>query len=302
MDDLTLWALIRELGSAIASGYRPVIEKVLEKSGLDGRELSLLLAVWTFEPDNTTPAHLLVRNPYASAELYFARLSSTARLGYLGEVAPGEFRLTPDGRQLVDRFIADARQAMIRADPLAITDSRRLAEVLGKLVTSSLETPPPPNPWSIGLSHKLMPEHEPPLPFSEQAISCLAGYRDDAHLAAWRKTGLSAIGLEILTLIWRGQAGSLRQLVDRLSHRGYPPEVYVDGVDELKKDDYIQGPDNDLTLTDEGRIFRDTVEADTNRYFFAPWSCLSEEERTWLQDLSNLLIAGLKDNPSEADG
>lgn len=302
MDDLILWDLIRETGSAIASKYRPIIEKRLEKSGLDGRELSLLLAVRTFEPDNTTPAHLLVRNPYASAELYFARLSSTARLGYLGEIAPGEFRLTPEGRHLVDRFIEDARQAITDADPLVFSDSRQLAGALGKLVAKSLETAPPPNPWSIGLSFKLMPEVEPPLPYSEQAISCLAAYRDDAHLAAWRKTGLSAIGLEVLTFIWRGQAGSLRQLVDMLSHRGHPPEVYVGGVDELKEIDCIQGTDDELTLTEKGRVFRDKVEADTNKYFFAPWSHLSEEERIRLEDLLNQLIAGLRDDHPEVDG
>lgn len=293
MDEPILWDLIRESGSAIAAKYRPVMEKKLENSGLDGRELSLLLAVLTFEPDNTTPAHLLVRNPYASAELYFARLSSTARLGYLGEVAPGEFRLTPEGRRLVDRFIEDARQAMADADPLALHDSRQLAQVLGKLVANSLETPPPPNPWSIGLSFRLMPEIEPPLPYSEQAISCLSAYRDDAHLAAWRKTGLSAIGLEILTFIWRDQTGSLRQLVDQLSHRGHPPEVYVDGVDELKEIDCLHGPDDDLAITEKGRVFREKVEADTNKFFFAPWSCLSEEERGWLEDLLKQLIAGL---------
>lgn len=302
MDDLTLWDLIRETGGAVASKYRPVMEKALEMSGLDGRELSLLLAVRTFESDNTTPAHLLVRNPYASAELYFARLSSTARLGYLGEVSPGEFRLTPDGRHLVDRFITDARQAMADADPLQLSDSRQLAEVLGKLVASSLETPPPPNPWSIGLSFKLMPEIEPPLPYSEQAISCLAAYRDDAHLAAWRKTGLSAIGLEVLTYMWRGRAGSLKHLVDQLSHRGHPPEVYVDAVDELKEIDCIQGQDDELTLTEKGQVFRDKVEADTNKYFFAPWTYMSDEERSRLENLSNRLIEGLEVTPPQTAG
>lgn len=302
MDNLSLWDLIREMGSAIASKYRLAMEETLERSGLDGRELSLLLAVRTFEPDNATPAHLLVRTPYASAELYFARLSSTARLGYLGEVAPGEFRLTPDGRHLVDRFIDHARQAMADADPLKHSDSRQLADVLGNLVGRSLETPPPPNPWSIRLSFKLMPEIEPPLPYSEQSISCLAAYRDDAHLAAWRKTGLSAIGLEVITYIWRGQAVSLTQLVDLLSHRGHSPEVYVDAVDELKEIGCIQGPDDELTITKKGQEIRDKVEADTNKYFFAPWSYLNDEEKSRLEELSNQLIAGLEASPPEING
>ncbi|MDP2976702.1 MAG: hypothetical protein Q8N45_10895, partial [Anaerolineales bacterium] len=74
-------------------------------------------------------------------------------------------------------------------------DSQRIALLLCRIVEKSLETPPPPDTWSICLSYKLMPETEPPLPYIEQAVSCLNGYRDDAHLAAWKPGGLDAPAL-----------------------------------------------------------------------------------------------------------
>jgi len=293
MNNHGLWNLTRETGSAIAAHYRPVIEELAEKSELDGRSLSLLLAVLTLEPDNTTPSHLLVRDPYSSAELFFARLASAARSGFLGEVAPGEFRLTPEGRALVQRFVEEARQAMVDADPLAAKESRRLAELLRKLVNQSLDAPPPPNRWSIGLSYKLMPPMDPPLPYTEQCISCMAAYRDDAHLAAWRGTGLSATALETLTLIWRDQRASLTELARLLSHRGHAPQVYVDAVDELEKLGYLQGLDDNLALTEKGQKFRDRVEADTDKYFFSPWGCFTEGERNELERLLSRARDGL---------
>lgn len=293
MNNHGLWNLTRETGRAIAAHYRPVMERLAEKSELDGRSLSLLLAVSTFEPDNTTPSHLLVRDPYSSAELFFARLASAARLGFLGEVAPGEFRLTPDGRTLVQRFIEEARQAMVDADPLPAKDSHRLAGLLGKLVKQILDAPPPPNHWSIGLSYKLMPPVDAPLPYTEQCISCLAAYRDDAHLAAWRGTGLSATALETLTLVWREQAESLTEVASILSHRGHSPGVYVDAADELQNLGYLQGLDDNLALTEKGQKFRDRVEADTDKYFFSPWACFAEGERNELERLLSQAREGL---------
>lgn len=290
MDNPNLWNLIQVSGRAIAQQYRPVLERFIENTGLDGREISLLIAVRTFEPDYTTPAHLLVRDPYSSAELYFSRLASVARQGYLGEVSRGEFRLTPDGRDLVNNFIQEARSAMVEVDPLPSEESKQLAMILGKLVQSCLETPPFPNPWSIGLSYKLMPDPEPPLPYTEQAISCLSAYRDDSHLAAWRETGLSATALETLTLVWRKQADTLGDVVERLSYRGHSSDVYVDAVDELEAQGYIKGLDDQLEVTVEGKHFRDQIERDTDRYFFAPWNSLDDEGRYQMENLLKRLV------------
>ena len=46
--------------------------------------------------------------------------------------------------------------------------------------------------------------HDPPLPYAEQALSCLAAYRDDAHLSAWRPSGLSAPALEARRFVGDG--------------------------------------------------------------------------------------------------
>ena len=294
MDDQGLWVLIREAWTALSPHYESAIECIIDESDLEGRVWGVLLAVLTIEPDLTTPAHLLVRIPYTAAELYLARLNSAAQAGYLEEVDPGKFRLSDKGRTELDRFISDARVAMSAANPLSATDSKRLAGLLDKLVQSCIETDPPPDTWSVRLSYKLMPSIDQSIPYIEQEFSCLSAYRDDAHLAAWQQSGLSATALETLTVIWRGDANSLNSIVMGVEYRGHSLWVYADALAVLRERGYISGDDDAVTITPTGKYFRERVEADTDRYFFAPWSCLTSSEKAELRSLLAKMREGLK--------
>lgn len=296
MDQYTLWDLVREAWAPLAPRFMPIFERLSAESGLDSATWGLLLAALTFEPETTTPARLQVRGPYTAAEGYLARLVAAAEKGYLMEVAPSEYRLSDAGRAEAQRSIEEARAAMAEADPLPPADSERLANLLDRLVQTSLATSPPPDTWSIGLSHKLMPEASPPLPYIEQAISCLAAYRDDAHLAAWQPSELSATALETLTLLWRGEADSLDALCERLARRGHPLQVYAEALAELRERGFVEGPDSAPHVTEAGQTFRDEVEADTDRYFFAPWACLDDAESAELADLLSRLRDGLEES------
>ena len=298
MNDHALWNLTREALAAIRTHYEPVIERIITESGLDGGTWGLPLAALTFDPETTTPARLQVRMPYMAADPYMTGLIAAAEKGYLAEVAPGEYRLTDTGRIEAHRFVEELRAAMVEPDPLPEADSERLINLLDRLVQASLNIPSPPGIWCISLSHKLMPAASPPLPYIEQAISCLAAYRDDAHLAAWQPSGLSATALETLTFLWRGEADSLDALCEQLAHRGHPRQVYAQALAELRERGFIQGPDDALQVTEAGRAFRDQVEADTDRYFFAPWACLDDADRVELADLLTRLRDGLREGAS----
>ena len=171
--------------------------------------------------------------------------------------------------------------------------SQRLAALLENLVHASLDATPPPSHWSIALAYKLMPAASPPLPYTEQAISCLYGYRDDAHLAAWQDSGLSAPALETLTLLWRGEVDSLEAVSQHLHHRGHPVLTYTRAFEELRRHDFVECQDESPIVTEIGRTFRAQVEHQTNRYFFAPWDCLNPDERSELADLLTELREGL---------
>jgi hypothetical protein len=293
LEDHKLWKLTTEVWDALASRFEPAVEGFLGTRNLDRGLLSLLLSATTCEPEPIMIADLMVRSPYTASEKFQARLVDAAKKGYLIEVEQGSFRLSEAGVQETQDLIRTARAAMAVADPLPRQDSRRLAELLARLVHACLENPPPPEPWSISASYKLMPEIEPPMPFIEQAITCLSAYRGDAHLAAWEYVGLSATAFEMLSLLWRNEATSLAEVNEHLAHRGHPGEIYQLALEELKERNFVARVDEDLSLTEDGRLFRNEVEEDTERYFFIPWKRLSYKEKTILAGLLLRLKEGL---------
>lgn len=289
MDDQSLWKLMHEAWMKLQACFDPIIKFSVSETGLSIREWMVLFSTLTFEPEDTTPSHLMVRGPYTSSEQYLIWLENAADKGYLEIISTGRFRLTPEGRKVTRDFIKVAREAMVSADPLPLSDSQTLADLLDRLVQSCLETPPPPNTWSISLSNKLMPTSDPPMPFIEQTISCISAYRDDAHLASWRSSDLSATALESLTMIWRRQVNTLDELREKLVFRGHPKKVYTDALAELRARSYISGVRNVLRITDDGKLFRDQVEAKTDQFFFSPWSSLTQSEKDSLAEKLNIM-------------
>lgn len=296
-EDQTLWHLMREAWTALQPHYEPVIARIVNESGLESRAWGLMLAALTFEPDKTTPGHLMVRGPYNSAESYLNRLRNITRSGYLAEIDEGAFSLTTDGRAWLERFVKEVREKMAEVDPLPESNGGRLADLVKGLADRCLNAPSPPQKWSIRLSYKIMPPNIPPLPYIEQAISCLSAYRDDAHLAAWQETGLSATALEVLTYLWRGEARSFEDLIQQLAHRGHTRQVYMDAVAELRGRHFVTGEDAALEVTREGRAFRDLVEENTDGYFYFPWTDLDSGQRSEMVDL----LVRLRDELQQSD-
>jgi hypothetical protein len=280
MDNHSLWDLMNQTWDAIGLHFEPIIEGSCIENDIPIQEWGLLLSALKFEPDATTPPDLLVLDPYTASEVYVERLNKAKADKYLRETRPGKFRLTESGRELVLGMVESAREKMAKVNlRLQFDESQRLARYMDRLVQASLYAPAPPSPWSIRLSYKLMPEHNPVLPFIEQSFTCLSAYRSDAHLASWERTGISATALETITLLWRGEANSFDSICERLEYRGHDCQVYSGVLEELRDQGYIDGEDDYIRITAAGRIFRSNVELDTDRFFYKPWSSLTEEER-----------------------
>jgi len=283
--DITNPAIWEELNVAwqkIKAVYRPAISSELSESKISLSDWGLLLAVLKFEPEETTPGHLMIRNPFTAAEVYLERLEELTGAGYLSKTQAGKFVLTNKGRELTERLIINARNAM---DRITLNPDEKVAGILyslDRLLQTSLEAPSPPNKWSIGLSYKLMPPADRPIPYIEQTITCITAYYDDSYLAAWRKSRLSATALDTLTLFWRGEANSYDSLCDRLAQRGHSCDVYAGIVDDLRALEYIKGSNDDLWITPTGRLVRNQIEDDTDNYFFNPWKVLQDDEKTSL--------------------
>ena len=290
----SIWRLATEAGAALSVHISPTLRHYESETGLRGWTWFMLLRVHLFEPESATIAGFLRTSPYSGAARFRPHLAAGVEIGYLQEEDGGGYRLTGRGQLAVEQFVEDLRTVMAAFDPLSPPEGERLADLLDRLVQASLETPAPNSLKTIELSYKLMPGRIPPLPFSEQAISCLAAYRDDAHVAAWNPTALSGPALESLTLLWREQAHSLDALHKQLVRRAHSRQVYRDALVELRGRGFIEGSDEALAVTESGRIFRQQVEDDTDRTFFLPWSCVGPTDRTAMIELLTRLRDGLQ--------
>ncbi len=292
-ENRVLWKMMRATGDTLYNLYEPTYSNFSSARGSDRRRLGTLVWALTFEPDTITPEKLLRRSPYNAETAYTARLHEAVDQGFMFEPEPGEFRLTGAGREAAQKLVSDIRKVIAQSDPLQPSDGSALARLLGRIVQSCLSTSPPPEPWSIQHSFALMPPIDPPLPYSEQAISCLEAYRDDSHLAAWQPSELSAAALESLTLLWRGDLHTLADLQERLVVRGHEPHIYQDSLSELRQRGFIEGTMDGLKPTSAGREFRQQVEVDTDHLFFAPWCCLKPVEKVELSCLLDQLRQGI---------
>jgi hypothetical protein len=81
--------------------------------------------------------------------------------------------------------------------------------------------------------------------------------------------------------------------MDYLANRGHPREIYQLAMEELMERNFVTGLESNLSVTEDGRLFRNQVEEETEHYFFVPWKSLTYQEKTILAGLLHRLKEGL---------
>ncbi|MCO6450107.1 MAG: hypothetical protein J5I90_04890 [Caldilineales bacterium] len=288
-----IWRAAREAVEQLGPFLDATIQHYKTETGLDRSTWFLLVRMLAIEPEPITDELLSLRSPYSSASRHISHLQAAQARDYIEE-RDGAYHLTAKGQAETQEFVDDLRMVMVAFDPLPEPQSERLGGLLNGLVQASLDAPEPAERWRLRHSYTLMPEPHPPFPFTEQAISCLAAFRDDCHLAAWQPTGLTGPALESLTYLWRADDHTLAGLHKQLVRRAQPRQVYRNALDVLCERGYIEGEEEEIRVTEAGREFRQQVEDETDRLFFTPWAILDAAEQDELRTLLTRLSEGLK--------
>lgn len=253
---------------------------------------------WAIEPaffdcQPFTLAEFMRRYPYRSPEVNEARFAPALQDGYLVADGPGRFRASAAGDALARQLAQALSGSIAHLQPLSAEALRRLASHLGRLADASLATPAPPAPAIAAGKRALyrrfgMDEALAGIPAT---IGQLQGYRDDAYITAWSAHQIEGHAWEALDTIGLYDALTLADLHAKLERRGVAPEVYAEDVQELVRRGWVvedAGASQDAgayRATAEGRRIRAEAEASTDRYFFAPWACLSDSA---LEELAGL--------------
>jgi hypothetical protein len=296
MLDKTEWrALVDDTMRAFVPFYQEAMQQAIQDSGVPDSWFGLHLARGS-APQPFTVGRYHAMFPYTSRERYVQSLEELAQLELLEKVGEDAYRLTDLGREKVKAIFKAAHRGLDTIQPLPAGEMDRLNGLLYRVVQATLEAPEPAEKWVLASSRCTDPgEGASGSVKMDQYLTDLIRYRDDAHLAAWKPYDVSGHLWEALTFVWRGDARTAEELTDKLPFRSHTPEANAAALAHLADRAWVQETDEGYQVTERGRAVRQQAEEATDRYFFAPWACLSIVETAQLHDLMTRLRNSLQE-------
>ncbi|MCP4543543.1 MAG: hypothetical protein GY832_41045 [Chloroflexi bacterium] len=284
-DKAELRSLIQDTMQAFSPFYQEAMGKAIQESDAPNSWFGLSLAHGS-DPQPFTIERYQEMAPYASPGRFVEMLEELAQLELLERVGEEAYRLTDLGRGAVEHIFDAAHQGIGSIEPLPADEMDRLNSLLHRVVQATLDAPEPAEKWAMAYSRWTDPgEDAPGAAKTDQYLTDLLRYRDDAHIAAWKPYDVSGHAWEAFTFIWRDELGTADELVERLPFRAHPVEEYQKALQDLAGRGWLVEEAGAYKLTDKGKQVREEAEEATDRHFFVGWSALSKEELTQLQDL-----------------
>ncbi len=293
------WELALKLGQTIPSAANDVVQPLFEKYFSEPATFFPTLMASGKSPESYSVKDHRQRFPYNSSERANQVLSDAAESGLL-TTSNGGYVLSNQGRKAIDTVNDVFYSRLDEIDPLMDEDTQALADLLHKIVDASLEAVEPESKWSLANMHNCHPEQSySSLAQIDQYLDDLNAFRDDVHIAVWQPYEIDGRSWETFTLVWRGEASTAEELVERLPFRGYELADYTQSLERLTERGWLRKSGDKYKVTKKGQAVRDEAEEKTNRYFFAPWKELSNPERFRIRALltrTRLRIESLVEN------
>lgn len=301
MNKREVWEIIRHVMQGFATHYGDVIVDAASSFGLEPSGFFLvILPAYLFEPDPISAARLRKRIPYNSPNYYQEPLMAVKNAGFLEKAPEGGYFLNERGHQALKKVMGAAYQKMDQLAPLSLRALDDLKLLLAKLIQSAILSPDIPSKWSILHSRRLDPgRNVSSIITIDQYLSDISSYRDDAHLASWSSYAISAHAWNILGALWQDQVSSGADVRELLKNRRWTEFETQEAINELVQKGWVSSGEK-LTITDKGQQVRDHAEELTNKYFFSPWSVLTDVEYGLLCQLLTQLNENLVDKPYPA--
>jgi hypothetical protein len=298
MDKKELYALIGEAMQGFGPFYQDKMRAAIQEAELPERWFGLMLARG-FEPEPLTVDRYHSMFPYGPREQIAEALEELARLELMERVAEGAYRLADRGRQAMEDLFDAAHVGIAAAEPLPLDQMDRLNDLLRRIVEATLAAPEPAEKWVIRASRWTDPGEDAAAAVkTDQYLTDLLRYRDDAHVAAWQPYDVDGASWEVLTFVWREDANTPQALVEALTYRNRTAEEYTGLLAGLAERGWVAEEEGVYHLTEDGRAIREEAEEATDRYFFTGWEALGASEKAELEDL----LVRLRDALKEAAG
>jgi len=289
-----LWTLAEGTMRAFIPFYLEAMQKAAQDSGAPDNWFGLHLARGG-DPAPFSAERLHAMSPYSTRERSVEILDGLAGLDLLERVGESAYALTDLGRKAVEDIFAAAHKGLETVEPLPTDEMEQLNSLLSRLVEATLKAPEPEEKWAIVYSRWTDPgEGASGAAKTDQYLTDLARYRDDAHLAAWKPYSVSGHAWEALTFVWRDEASTAEELAEKLPFRGHTVEDYQGALEDLVARGWVAEAADTYKLTEKGKQVREEAEEATDRHFYVGWSALSDEELAQLEGLLARAKEGLE--------
>jgi DNA-binding MarR family transcriptional regulator len=225
-----------------------------------------------------------------------AILEELAETAYMDKVGEDAYRVTEQGKTLVEGIFNAAHVSLGRVNFLADEEMAEIVALLQKLVKAVEAGAEPPAKWTLEHSRATDPGEDSSYASQiDQYLTDLYFFREGAHIAAWEPCGVAGYIWETLTFLWNEdeEANTGAALAERLQGRGYTAEDYAAALEVLAEKGWAEKTADGYQITEQGRKIRDEGEAETDRICFSSWDGLSNEEQAKLYTLLTRLKAKL---------
>jgi len=301
VDVKELWTTGIDAMQAFGPFYRDAMTKAIEDAGLDNKWYALHLAKG-IDPKPFSAKRYHALSPFNTLENRTAILEELAETEYMEKVGEDAYRVTDQGKALVDGIFQAAHLNLGQFTFLPDEEMAKIVTLLKKLVKVVQAGAEPQTKWALEHSRATDPgKASSHASLIDQYMTDLYFFREDAHTAAWKPYGVAAHVWETLTFLWNEEADSAAALAERLEGRGHTEEEYAQALEKLAEMGWANKTKEGYQITEKGRQTRDEAEEETDRICFSSWDGLSAEEQGKLYTLLTRLKAKLVELAEEKE-
>jgi hypothetical protein len=293
----SIWSALEESSEILFDNYAyPAADKAAEELSLPPGYYAWVTPIWMFDANPFSIAQFMRYFPYGLAQVNNKRLTSAVRQGYLASDGQGKYRATESGRSAATRLIQTGNNEMAALTPMPKESLRTLGNLLARISDAALNLPEPPAHVLIKAKRDCYQRTGTFAALEGFPAYCLLleGHRDDCYFATWNAHGVEGHAWEVLDFLSHGESMTFDELHEKASRRGVTREAHAGDVRELVGRGWAEESSGVVKATEAGKQVRAEVEAETERLFFAPWSCLNESELEEFASLTGQLQSGLQ--------
>jgi ribosomal protein S19E (S16A) len=267
--------------------------------GLESSDRTLCQYAYSLDPEVLDLAVMFKRTPYANPEVYREQLESAAKRGWLKTAGDGAYRISEKGADYVKGLIERFSAGLAGISDLDAAQVARAIALIDKVnqTIAALPEPVEKHAWKIAQAfakgqEKLSANYR----LRRHGIDLLS-FRDDAHIAAWSQHAVEGYVFEAFSLVWAGEASTAAEILAERDYRNYPVETYQTALEQLVERGWLKSEGEGFAVSEEGAHLRDMIEDQTNTFYNAAFSGLSEAEQQELKSLFEGFAAALKTEP-----